>query len=107
MRAPNDGTLSVRDLDIASGFTTISARGAVIVVCSDGWERGGTELLAEQMTRLRRLAHAVVWVNPHKGRVGYEPLTGGMQAALPSVDHFVSGHSMAAFEELTGVIQRA
>jgi uncharacterized protein with von Willebrand factor type A (vWA) domain len=84
-----------------------TARGAVIVVCSDGWERGGTELLAEQMTRLRRLAHAVVWVNPHKGRVGYEPLTGGMQAALPSIDHFVSGHSMAAFEELTGVIQRA
>jgi hypothetical protein len=84
-----------------------TARGAVIVVCSDGWERGGTELLAEQMTRLRRLAHAVVWVNPHKGRAGYEPLTGGMQAALPSIDHFVSGHSMAAFEELTGVIQRA
>jgi uncharacterized protein len=84
-----------------------TARGAVVVVCSDGWERGGTELLAEQMVRLRRLAHSVVWVNPHKGRSGYEPLTGGMQAALPSVDHFVSGHSMAAFEELTGVIQRA
>jgi uncharacterized protein len=84
-----------------------TARGAVIVVCSDGWERGGTELLAEQMVRLRRLAHSVVWVNPHKGRAGYEPLTGGMQAALPSVDHFVAGHSMVAFEELTGVIQRA
>ncbi|SOD95124.1 vWA domain-containing protein [Blastococcus haudaquaticus] len=84
-----------------------TARGAVIVLCSDGWERGRTDLLAEQMVRLRRLAHAVVWVNPHKGRSGYEPLTGGMQAALPSVDHFVSGHSMAAFEELTGVIQRA
>ena len=84
-----------------------TARGAVIVLCSDGWERGGTEVLGEQMARLSRLAHAVVWVNPHKGREGYEPLTGGMQAALPSVDHFVSGHSMAAFEELTGVIQRA
>jgi uncharacterized protein with von Willebrand factor type A (vWA) domain len=83
------------------------ARGAVVVVCSDGWERGGTELLGEQMSRLRRLAHAVVWVNPHKGREGYEPLTGGMQAALPSVDHFVSGHSLAAFEELSGVIERA
>jgi hypothetical protein len=77
------------------------------VVCSDGWERGGTELLAAQMARLRRLAHAVVWVNPHKGRSGYEPLTAGMVAALPSVDSFVAGHSMAAFEELTGVIQRA
>jgi uncharacterized protein with von Willebrand factor type A (vWA) domain len=84
-----------------------TARGAVVVVCSDGWERGGTEVLAEQMARLHRLAHAVVWVNPHKGRAGYEPLTGGMQAALPSVDAFVSGHSLAAFEELTGVIERA
>ena len=84
-----------------------TARGAVVVVCSDGWERGGTDLLAAQMARLRRLAHAVVWVNPHKGRVGYEPLTGGIQAALPSVDHFVAGHSMAAFEELSGVISRA
>ncbi|MGY2127965.1 vWA domain-containing protein [Blastococcus sp. SYSU DS0617] len=84
-----------------------TARGAVVVVCSDGWERGGTELLGEQMARLRRLAHAVVWVNPHKGRPGYEPLAGGMQAALPWVDRFVAGHSMAAFEELTGVIQRA
>jgi len=84
-----------------------TARGAVVVICSDGWERGGTELLAEQMARLHRLAHSVVWVNPHKGREGYEPLTGGMQAALPSVDHFVAGHSLAAFEQLTGVIQRA
>jgi uncharacterized protein with von Willebrand factor type A (vWA) domain len=84
-----------------------TARGAVVVVCSDGWERGGTDLLREQMARLRRLAHAVVWVNPHKGRAGYEPLTGGMQAVLPSVDHFVAGHSMAAFEELSGVIEHA
>ncbi|MDT0274523.1 vWA domain-containing protein [Blastococcus goldschmidtiae] len=84
-----------------------TARGAVVVVCSDGWERGGTEVLGEQMARLRRLAHAVVWVNPHKGRPGYEPLAAGMQAALPWVDRFVAGHSMAAFEELTGVIQRA
>jgi uncharacterized protein with von Willebrand factor type A (vWA) domain len=84
-----------------------TARGAVVVVCSDGWERGGTDVLAEQMARLQRLAHAVVWVNPHKGREGYEPLTGGMQAALPSVDHFVAGHSLAAFQELAGVISRA
>jgi uncharacterized protein with von Willebrand factor type A (vWA) domain len=76
-----------------------TARGAVVVVC--------TEVLAAQMARLHRLAHAVVWVNPHKGREGYEPLTGGMQAALPSVDHFVAGHSMAAFEQLAGVISRA
>jgi uncharacterized protein with von Willebrand factor type A (vWA) domain len=83
-----------------------TARGAIVVICSDGWERGGAELLAEQMARLHRLAHAVVWVNPHKGRVGYEPLTAGMVAALPSVDHFVAGHSLAAFEEVAGVIER-
>jgi hypothetical protein len=84
-----------------------TARGAVVVVCSDGWERGGADLLGEQMARLQRLAHAVVWVNPHKGRTGYEPLTAGMVAALPSIDHFVAGHSLAAFEELAGVITRA
>ena len=84
-----------------------TARGAIVVLCSDGWERGGAELLAEQMARLRRLAYAVVWVNPHKGRAGYEPLTAGMVAALPSVDHFVAGHSLAAFEELAGVMNRA
>jgi len=84
-----------------------TARGAVVVICSDGWERGGPELLGEQMARLRRLAHAVVWVNPHKGREGYQPLTGGMQAALPWIDSFVAGHSLAAFEELSGVIQHA
>ncbi|WP_232797156.1 vWA domain-containing protein [Blastococcus atacamensis] len=84
-----------------------TARGAVVVLCSDGWERGDAALLGEQMVRLRRLAHAVVWVNPHKGREGYEPLTGGMQAALPSVDHFVAGHSMAAFERLAEVISNA
>ena len=84
-----------------------TARGAVVVICSDGWERGGAGLLGEQMARLHRLAHRVVWANPHKGRAGYEPLTGGMQAALPAIDVFVAGHSMAAFEELTGVIHRA
>ncbi len=82
-----------------------TARGAVVVVCSDGWERGDARLLREQMARLRRLAHAVVWVNPHKGRAGYEPLTVGMQAVLPSVDRFVAGHSLAAFEELSEVLK--
>ena len=77
------------------------ARGAVVVVASDGWERGDTAQLAEQMARLHRLAWRVVWVNPHKGRIGYEPLTAGMAAALPHVDDFVAGHSFAAYEELS------
>ncbi|MGH3728144.1 MAG: vWA domain-containing protein [Micromonosporaceae bacterium] len=83
------------------------ARGAVVVVFSDGWERGDPDLLAEQMRRLSRLAYRVVWVNPHKGKAGYAPLTGGMAAALPYLDHFVAGHSFGALEELVGVIARA
>jgi uncharacterized protein with von Willebrand factor type A (vWA) domain len=83
------------------------ARGAVVAIFSDGWERGDPALLAEQMRRLARLAYRVVWVNPHKGRAGYAPLVGGMAAALPHVDEFVTGHSFAALEELVEVIARA
>ncbi|GLY71986.1 vWA domain-containing protein [Actinoallomurus iriomotensis] len=83
------------------------ARGAIVVIASDGWERGDPSLLGEQMARLRRLAYRVVWSNPHKAQPGYEPLTGGMLAALPYVDHFVAGHSLAALEELAGVIGNA
>ena len=83
------------------------ARGAVVVVFSDGWERGDAELLGEQMARLRRVAHRVVWVNPHRGKVGYEPLQGGVVAALPHCDDFLAGHSLATFADLTEVIARA
>jgi uncharacterized protein with von Willebrand factor type A (vWA) domain len=81
-----------------------TARGAVVVFASDGWERGDPEVLAEQMARLRRLAHRVVWVNPHRGKPGFAPVTAGMAAALPHIDDFVSGHSLAAFEELAAVL---
>ncbi|WP_242892052.1 vWA domain-containing protein [Actinomadura litoris] len=80
------------------------ARGAVVVIASDGWERGDAALLGDQMARLRRLAHRVVWANPHKARPGYEPLTAGMAAALPHVDDFTSGHSLAALEHLARLI---
>ncbi|WP_392543100.1 VWA domain-containing protein [Oryzobacter telluris] len=83
------------------------ARGAVVVVFSDGWERDEPEALGEQVRRLRAVAHRVVWVNPHRGRPGYEPVQRGIMAVLPHVDHFVAGHSMAAFEELTEVVARA
>jgi len=76
------------------------ARGAVVVIVSDGWERGDVRLLAEQMQRLRRLAHRIVWVNPRKAADGYEPLAAGMAAALPFVDTFVSGHNLASLDEL-------
>ena len=83
------------------------ARGAVVVVFSDGWERESPEALGEQMRRLRSLAHRVVWVNPHRGKAGYEPVQQGIVAALPHIDDFVAGHSMAAFEELVEVVARA
>ncbi len=76
-------------------------RGAVVVLCSDGLERGDPELLRDQMARLRRLAHRVVWVNPLKGSPRYEPLARGMAAALPSVDVFLSGHNLESLEELS------
>ena len=71
--------------------------GAVVVSVSDGWERGDPAVLGERMARLSRLAHRVVWVNPHRGKDGYRPVQGGMSAALPHVDHFLAGHSLATF----------
>lgn len=83
------------------------ARGAVVVVFSDGWERGDAVELGEQMRRLRRLAHRVVWVNPHRGKEGYEPVQRGIVAALPHCDDFVAGHSLRAFDRVLEVIGRA
>lgn len=76
------------------------ARGAVVVIASDGWERGSPALLGEQMAWLSRLGHRVVWVNPHTARLGFAPSTAGMTAALPYIDDLVAGHSVAAFESL-------
>lgn len=81
------------------------ARGAVVVLLSDGWERGDPELLAGRMRQLHRLAHRVIWANPLKARPGYAPLAAGMAAALPSVDAFVEGHSPAALERLAAVVR--
>ncbi len=83
------------------------ARGAVVVVFSDGWERGDAAELGEQMARLHRLAHRVVWVNPHRGKDGYEPLQRGIAAALPHCDEFVAGHSLRSFAEVLEVVRRA
>ena len=83
------------------------ARGAVVVVFSDGWERGDAVELGEQMKRLRRLAHRVVWVNPHRGKDGYEPVQRGIAAALPHCDDFVAGHSLQSFDRVLGVIADA
>jgi uncharacterized protein with von Willebrand factor type A (vWA) domain len=80
------------------------ARGAIVVVLSDGWERGSPQLLGEQMARLHRLAHRVIWANPLRARPGYAPLAAGMAAALPHVDDFVAGHSIEALETLAALV---
>jgi hypothetical protein len=84
-----------------------AARRAVVVVFSDGWERGDTALLGTQLARLRRLTHRLVWVNPHVGKAGYAPVQGGIVAALPYLDDLLAGHSLATLEELLEVVARA
>lgn len=79
-------------------------RGAVVVILSDGWDRGDPEILATEMARLSRVAWKIVWVNPLRASPGYEPLARGMAAALPFIDEFVDGHSLGAFETLAAVI---
>ncbi|MGO4190263.1 VWA domain-containing protein [Arthrobacter sp. YAF17] len=81
------------------------ARGAVVVIFSDGWAQEDPGQVAAQMARLRRLAHRIVWVNPRKAAPEYRPLTGGMAAALPYCDAFVSGHSYTALAEVAAAIR--
>ncbi len=82
------------------------ARGAIVVILSDGWDRGDPEVLAEQMARLGRVAYRIVWVNPLKASPDFAPLARGMAAALPYVDEFVEGHSLASLEHLAEVVSR-
>ncbi len=80
------------------------ARGAVVVILSDGWERGEPMLVGREMERLARLAYRIVWVNPRVSAAGFAPRAGGMAAALPHVDALVSGHSLDALGEVAAAI---
>ena len=82
------------------------ARGAVVVLLSDGWERDDPALLGLQVARLRRLAHRLVWANPRKATPGFAPVAAGVAAALPHVDDFVEGHSLAALQQLAALLGR-
>src|SRR5205823_8378206 len=79
-------------------------RGSVVVLCSDGLERGDPDVLTRQMGRLGRLAHRVIWVNPLKGSPRYEPLARGMAASLPFVDVFLAGHNLESLEALGAAV---
>ncbi|MFF3707794.1 vWA domain-containing protein [Streptomyces phaeochromogenes] len=80
------------------------ARGAVVVIFSDGWEGEDPAAVAREMARLSRLTHRIIWVNPRKAAPGYTPRTAGMTAALPYCDAFISGHSLAALMEVVEAI---
>ncbi|HVD25816.1 MAG TPA: VWA domain-containing protein [Gaiellaceae bacterium] len=80
------------------------ARGAVVVILSDGWERGDTKLVEREMARLARLAHRIVWVNPRVGAEDFAVRSGGMRAALPYCDALVSGHTFDALDEVVEAI---
>ncbi len=80
------------------------ARGAVVVIVSDGWEPGDVGLLQREIERLSLLAHRIIWVNPRRQSAQFRPLTGGMAAVLPFVDAFVSGHSLADMDEVLAAI---
>ena len=75
-------------------------RGAIVVIASDGWERGDTTLLVEVWPTLHRSSRAIVWVESAEGPPAYRPLAGGMQAALPHVDVFLPGHNLASLESM-------
>ena len=95
---------SLKEFNDVYGRRALS-RGAVVVIVSDGWEREDSELVGREMAKLARAAYAVVWVNPLKGDPEYQPLAGGMRAALPFVDRFLPGHNVASLEELAGVLE--
>jgi hypothetical protein len=80
-------------------------RGAVIVILSDGWDRGEPDQLEREMARLRRSAHRLVWLNPLAAHPEFEPLTRGMRAAIPYTDELLAGNSLASLEELAVILE--
>ncbi len=80
------------------------ARGSTVVILSDGWDRGDASVMSEQMHRLKKVSHQIIWVNPLKASPGYEPLAQGMAAALPYIDRFVEGHSLNSLSDLAHVL---
>ena len=104
-RSVHDWAGGTRIGDALKGFNyqwarRVLSRGAVVLIISDGWERGDALLLGAELARLHRTAHRVIWLNPHLGDPAYQPLTRGMQAALPHIDDFLPVHNLASLEEL-------
>ena len=82
----------------------VMRHGPVVILVSDGWDRGEPSVLARELARLRRSCHRLVWLNPLLGHPGYQPLTRGMQAALPLVTDFLPAHNLASLEQLAALL---
>jgi uncharacterized protein with von Willebrand factor type A (vWA) domain len=78
----------------------VLGHGAVVIIISDGWDRGDPSQLTSELIHLRRSAHRLIWLNPLLGSKGYEPLTRGMVAALPYCDDFLAAHNVQALDDL-------
>jgi len=83
----------------------ILGQGAVVLIISDGWDRGDVETLRREMARLSRRAERLIWLNPLLGTPGYEPLTQGMAAALPFVDDFLPVHNLKSLRQLQEILE--
>jgi hypothetical protein len=94
---------SFRDFNLHWARRTLRTSGIVIVV-SDGWDRGDPMLVATETARLRRNCHRLVWLNPLAGTPGYEPLAGGMRAAYPYIDDFLPAGTVASLERLGEIL---
>jgi uncharacterized protein len=79
-------------------------RRTIVIILSDGWDTGDPDVLAAELLRIKRRAGRVIWLNPLLGNPSYEPLTRGMAAALPLVDHFAAAHNLAALRALAGTL---
>ncbi len=84
----------------------VLGRGAIVLIISDGWDRGDIDLLEREIARLQRSSYRLIWLNPLLGMPGYEPLTRGLMAALPFVDDFLPIHNLASLENLATVLER-
>jgi uncharacterized protein with von Willebrand factor type A (vWA) domain len=84
----------------------VLGHGAVVIIVSDGWDRGDVSQLEVELARLQRAAHRLIWLNPLLGSEGYEPLTRGMAAALPYTDDFLAAHNVNALDELGRMLSK-
>jgi uncharacterized protein with von Willebrand factor type A (vWA) domain len=85
----------------------VLGRGAIVMIISDGWDRGDIVLLRQEMARLSLSSRRLIWLNPLLGHEGYEPLTQGMSAALPYIDDFLPVHNLVSLEQLGKVLARS